>query len=136
MKTKKRGKQQGPTHRITMTFPRNLFEALSDASEAYGYSISEIARRVIDRGVGAGLLHSETPHKKGTAVVRLTHFREYADMALETVRLNQAQIKILEDRLTLADKVAVQQAQRLLESSEVITELARDLELLRARTDA
>ena len=65
--------------------------------------------------------------------MRLTHFREYADMALETVRLNQAQIKILEDRLTLADKVAVQQAQRLLESSEVITELARDLEFLRAR---
>ena len=65
MKTKRRGKQQGPTHRITMTFPENLFQALSDASDHYGYSISEIARRVIDRGVGAGLLHSETPTKKG-----------------------------------------------------------------------
>ena len=135
MKTKKRrGKRQGPTHRITITFPRNLFEALSDASDHYGYSISEIARRVIDRGVGAGLLHAETPHKKGTAVVRLTHFREYSDMARETVRLYEAQIKIFEDRLRLADKLAGLQAQRLLESSEVITELARDLELLRART--
>ena len=117
-----------------MTFPRNLFEALSDASEHYGYSISEMARRVIDRGVGAGLLHTETPHKKGTAVVRLTHFQEYADMARETIRLNEAQLKILQDRLVLADKVAVQQAQLLGEYSEVITEQARDIELLRART--
>ena len=134
MKTKRRGKQQGPTHRITMTFPENLFQCLSDASDHYGYSISEMARRVIDRGVGAGLLHAETPHKKGTTVVRLTHFREYADMALETLRLKDAEIKILQDRLTLAGKGATQQAQRLLESSDVITELARDLELLRART--
>ena len=117
-----------------MTLPRNLFEALSDASEHYGYSIAEITRRVIDRGVGAGLLHAETPHKKGTAVVRLTDFSEYRDMALETVRLNEAQLKILEDRLKLADKITDQQAKRLAESSEVITEMARDLELLRART--
>ena len=136
MKTKRRGKQQGPTHRITMTFPENLFQVMSDASDHYGYSISEMARRVIDRGVGAGLLHAETPHKKGTSVIRLTDFREYADAARETLRLNEAQLKILEDRLKLADKVAVQQAKRLLESSEVITEMARDLELLRARTDA
>ena len=123
-----------------MTFPRNLFEALSDASEHYGYSISEMARRVIDRGVGAGLLHGRNPHKKGTSVIRLTDFREYADAARETLRLNEAQLKIFQDRLKLADKIADQQAKSLAESSEVITELARDLEardleLLRARTD-
>ena len=66
--------------------------------------------------------------------MRLTDFTEYRDMALETVRLNEAQIKIFEDRLRLADKVATQQAQHLAEYSELITEQARDLELLRART--
>ena len=134
MTIKRRGKRQvGPIHRISVRFPKTLYEALSDASEHLGYSISEIARRVIDRGVGAGLIYSTTPHKKGTAVVRVTHFREYADMAQETIRLNEAQIKILADRLTVAHKFTDQQQRLIEEYAEVITEQASDLELLRSR---
>ena len=118
-----------------MSFTKSTYEALRRESEKHGYSIAEITRRVIDRGVGAGLLHSETPHKKGTAVVRLTHFREYADMAQETIRLNRAQIKILDDRLKVALKFTDQQQRLLEEYSELITEQARDIELLRARKE-
>ena len=118
-----------------MTLPKNLFQVLSEVSTKRGYSISAIARQALDRAVGAGLLDADTPHKKGTVVVRLTHFEEYADIAQETIRLDREQIKILDGRLTLALKFTDQQQHLLEEYSELITEQARDIALLRARKE-
>ena len=136
MKKKRRGEQQqGPTHRITMTFPENLFKALSELSDKRGYSISAIARQTIDRAVGAGLLDTDTPSQKGAAVIQVTQFEQYAEFAEGLNRLHEDQLENIRGHLKLRDKLLFDMQQRLKEYKTLIEEQARDIALLRARKD-
>ena len=110
-----------------MTFPKNLFEILSDASKAYGYSIAETARQVIERGVAAGLLHRDTPTSEGIAVIRNAQFDEYCAATQELNRLHEAEMTTLRGHLKLRTELIAKMTQRLEESSELIAEQAREL---------
>ena len=115
MKIKKRGNRQGPTHRITISFTQSTYEALCDQSEKLGYSLAEIARRVIDRGVVAD-------------VVRVTQAEDRERLYEKLCRLHEKQTKILQDRLALKEQLIAQMERGLEMNAEIITEQARSIE--------
>ena len=78
-------KARGESRRITMTFTKETYEALRDQSEKLGYSIAEIARRVVDQGALA-------------EVVRVTQHEHREQLHANINQLHEKCIKLLRDR--------------------------------------
>ena len=114
--------------RLTVSFPEDLFQVLSEASAKRGFSISEIARQALDRAVDIGLFDDENPNQQRGLVVSMTQFTQYCDITDELTRLNGEQQKILHGHLKLKDQVIDQMRLRLEESTAVIIELKRGTE--------
>ena len=132
---KRRGKREGPTHRLWVTMAKTSFDALHEESEKLGLSIGALARQLIDRGVLAGLLYADTPSPQGADVVRVTQDERYRQLQDEQVRLlerivqqGEEQIKLLHDRLDLKDQRIAQMQHGLEDYAETIMRQAKEIE--------
>ena len=125
MKIKKSGDRQG-THRITMSLSISTYEALRDQSaKEDGYSIAGVARRVIDRGVAAGLLDADTPTRtQGALVVHAALREQYYQLVDKQQQAHDKQIEGLQERLDIKDLLFAQMKRALEQSTEVITDQA------------
>ena len=128
MKIKRRGDRPGTTRRITMSFTQSTYEALRDQSAKSGYSIAGVARRVIDRGVAAGLLDADTPSPQGAVVVRGALLEQYYQLVAELQRSHEKRIEGLTEHLAIKDRLIAQMHRGLDDYTEIITEQARDIQ--------
>ena len=128
MKIKRRGDRPGTTRRITMSFTQSTYEALRDQSAKSGYSIAGVARRVIDRGVAAGLLDADTPSPQGAVVVRGALLEQYYQLIAELQRSHEKRIEGLTEHLAIKDRLIAQMHRGLDDYTEIITEQARDIQ--------
>ena len=115
MKIKRRGNRQGPSHRITISFTEETYAELRKQSDKLDYSLAEIARRVVDRGVVAD-------------VVSVTKMEEYVQLSEKLRRSDEKRIKGLQEHLDLKDQLIAQMQRGLEEYTEIITEQARDIQ--------
>ena len=95
MRIKRRGKKQGLSHRITLTFGQETYDELLMQSNKLGYSLAEIARRVIDRGVVGevvSLTQAETKEELYEKLCRLHERR--AKGLLEDIAIRDEDIAI------------------------------------------
>ena len=115
MKIKRRGNRQGPSHRITISFTEETYAELRKQSDKLDYSLAEIARRVVDRGVVAD-------------VVSVTKMEEYVQLSEKLRRSDEKRIEGLQEHLDLKDQLIAQMQRGLEEYTEIITEQARDIQ--------
>ena len=128
MKIERRGDRQG-THRITISFSQDTYEALRDQSaKEDGYSIGGVARRVIDRGVAAGLLNAETPNLQGTVVVHDSLLEDFYHLVEKLKRADDKRLEGLTERLAINEQLISQMKRALEMNSEVITEQAATIQ--------
>ena len=78
-------KARGASRRITISFTPTTYEALRKESEKLGYSVAEIARRVVDQGTIA-------------EVVRATQHEHREQLHAKINQLHEKYIKLLRDR--------------------------------------
>ena len=136
MKIKRRGDRPGPTHRITMSFTQSTYEALRDQSAKSGYSIAGVARRVIDRGVAAGLLDANDPNVQGAVVVRGALLEQYYQLVDDLQRSHEKRIEGLTEQLAIKDRLIAQMKRGLDDYTEIITEQAADLQFFERERSA
>ena len=137
MKITRREDQQG-THRMSMSFSQATYEALRAKSEKQpGYSIAGAARQVIERGVAAGLLYSETPSSEVEDLVKLYQSERLVQLheelhqeAVGIIKSKGEIIKLLENRLDTKDKQYAQLIQVLENHTKIITDQASSIETL------
>ena len=125
MKIKRRGDRQG-THRITLSFSQDIYEALRDQSaKEDGYSIAGVARRVIDRALTCGLLDADTPTSpQGALVVRGALLEQRHQLVDKLQQAHDKQIEGLQERLDIKDLLFAQMKRALEEYTEIITDQA------------
>ena len=83
MKIKKRSNRQEPSHRMTISFSQATYETFRIQSMELGYSVAEIARRVITQGVAAGLLTSRKPNPVVASIIQSQeHHRRFEKLRL------------------------------------------------------
>ena len=88
-------KARGESRRITISFTPITYEALRDQSERLGYSIAEIARRVIDRGVLGEVVSATQAETKEELYGKLCRLHERrAKGLLEDIAIRDEDIAI------------------------------------------
>ena len=128
MKIKRRGYRQG-THRITISFSQATYEALRDQSaKEDGYSVGGVARRVIDRGIGVGLLNAEAASLERTIIVHDALLEDFHQIVANLKRADDKQIEGLNERLVVNEQLIAQMKRALEMNSEVITEQAATIQ--------
>ena len=117
-------KARGESRRITISFTPTTYTMLRDQSEKLGYSLAEIARRVIDNAVVSD-------------VGRVTNAEDRDHLYEKICRLHEKRIKGLEkrikgvqDHLDIKDQLIAQMQLGLEQYTEVITEQASSIETL------
>lgn len=129
MKIKRRGDRPGPTHRLMLSFSQSTYEALRDQSaKEDGYSIAGVARRVIDRGLAAGLLDANDPNAQGAVVVRGALLEQYYQLVDDLQRSHEKRIEGLTEHLAIKDRLIAQMKRGLDMYTETIEEQARDIQ--------
>ena len=130
MKITKRGSRQG-THRLMMSFSKATYEALRDQSaKEDGYSIAGVARRVIDRGVAAGLLdaNANDPNAQGAVVVRGALLEQHFRLVDDLQRVHEKRMEGFQEHLDIKDRLIAQMQRALDMYTETIEEQARDIQ--------
>ena len=130
MKIKRPVDQPGTTRRISMSFTESTYKALRAAGKKRGYSIAGVARQVIDRAIGVGLLSSSTPPSKVEDLVKLYQSESVVQVYEELRLLMQENIDLLLKELALKDQLIAQKQQRVKEYTETITNQASSIEAL------
>ena len=121
---KRRGKREGPTSRIWVTFTQATYEALSKRSKKIGYTLGALTRQTIDRAVACGLLLDDLPSLRGEDVVSADLMEQYVELATKTRRSDGERIRLLTEALDLK--------QQLIELMEQRTEKYKETTLRQA----
>ena len=126
MKTvKRRGKREGPTHRLGVTMSQASYDMLQAKSEKNGLTIAALVRQVIDRSVAAGLLDADTPSSpQGAVVVRGALLEQYYQLVEKLQRSHEKETEGLTEHLAIKDQLLAQMQRGLEEYTKVITEQA------------
>ena len=130
MKTvKRRGKREGPTHRLGVTMSQASYDMLQAKSEKNGLTIAALVRQVVDRSVAAGLLDADTPSPQGSVVVRGALLEQYYQLVEKLQRSHEKEIEGLTEHLAIKDQLLAQMQRGLEEYTEVITEQAATIQV-------
>ena len=123
-------KSRGESRRVTISFTEETYAELRKQSDKLGYSLAEIARRVIDRGVVDD-------------VVRVTQ-AEYREQLYEKIcRLHERRIEGLQDAAkeyaalnAKLEQEVVDYLGVIADGVEMVMRRDKEIEELRARKDA
>ena len=121
---KRRGKRSEETHRIWVTFTREVFDTLSNRSKALGYTIGRVTRLTMDRAIACGLLTDDLPSLRGKDAVskglvdeymRITkgamqEDRERIGFLTQTVNLQQQRIDQMQEQIDIHKESIMEQA--------------------------